>query len=170
MIIRHETTEDKAAVRYVNEQAFDRAGEASLVEALHASNKVILSLVAVQEEQVVGHILFCPVAVEAKSERYGAVGLGPMAVLPRLQHQGVGSALVRGGLEALRQQNHHVVVVLGDPKFYSRFGFSPASSYGIICQFDVPEEVFMLAELSPGAAAGKGGMVVYPPDFNEVSS
>ncbi len=168
MIIRPETIEDKESVRYVNEQAFGRAGEANLVESLHAKHKVILSLVAVEDGQIVGHILFCPVVIEEKPKSYDAIGLGPMAVLPQFQGQGIGSALVRSGFEALRQNNHQVVIVLGHPEFYSRFGFSPASSFGVGCQFNVPDEVFMLAELSPELAAGKSGTVIYPPEFNEV--
>jgi putative acetyltransferase len=168
MIIRSETTEDKEAVRYVNEQAFGRAGEANLVESLHAKHKVVLSLVAVQDDQVVGHILFCPVVIEAETRSYDAIGLGPMAVLPEFQGQGIGSALVRSSFEALRPNNHQVVIVLGHPEFYSRFGFSPASSFGVGCQFEVPDEAFMLAELSPETAAGRSGTVVYPPEFNEV--
>ena len=167
MIIRPETLEDKEAVRFVNEQAFGRAGEANLVELLHAKHKVVLSLVAVQEEQIVGHILFCPVVIEGKPESYAAVGLGPMSVLPQFQGQGIGSALVRSGFVALRQI-HQVVIVLGHPEFYSRFGFSPASSFGIGCQFDVPDEAFMLAELLPDVIAGRSGTVIYPPEFNEV--
>lgn len=168
MIIRPETIDDKEAVRSVNEQAFGRAAEADLVESLHAAHKVVLSLVAVQEGQIVGHILFCPVAIQAKTESYDAIGLGPMAVLPQFQRQGIGSALVRSGLEALRQQNHPLVIVLGHPEFYPRFGFLPASASGIGCPFDAPDEAFLLAELSPGAAAGKSGTVVYPPEFNAV--
>ncbi len=84
MIVRPEITKDKEAVRYVNEQAFGRAGEANLVESLHAKRKVVLSLVAVQDEQIVGHILFCPVVIEVETESHGAIGLGPMAVLPEL--------------------------------------------------------------------------------------
>ena len=168
MIIRPEAVEDQEAVRYVNEQAFGRAGEANLVESLHAAHKIILSLVAVQDGEIVGHILFCPVVVEAKPERYDAVSLGPMAVLPQFQRQGIGSALVRSGLEALRQSHHQVIIVLGHPEFYSRFGFSPAGSFGVGCQFDVPDEAFMLAELSPDAGTGKSGIVIYPPEFTEV--
>lgn len=168
MIIRPETPADRAAVRHVNEQAFGRAGEADLVEALHAGHQVVLSLVAVQDGQIAGHILFCPVVIEAESENYSAVGLGPMAVLPQFQKQDIGSSLVRRGLEALRQDNHQLVVVLGHPEFYPRFGFSPANTFGINCQFDVPDEAFMLAELAPKAAAGKNGTVIYPPEFNEV--
>lgn len=168
MIIRPETTGDKEAVRYVNEQAFGRTGEANLVESLHARHKVALSLVAVQDKQIVGHILFCPVVIEARSESYNAVGLGPMAVLPQFQGQGIGSALVRSGFEALRQNNYQVVIILGHPGFYQRFGFSPASSFGVGCQFEVPDEAFLLAELSPEAAAGRSGTVIYPPEFDEV--
>jgi putative acetyltransferase len=168
MIIRPETIEDKEAVRYVNEQAFSRAGEADLIEVLHAKNKVVLSLVAVRDDQVVGHILFSPVKIEAEKTSYDAVGLGPMAILPEFQSRGIGSNLISSSFEALRRNNHYLVVVLGHPEFYPRFGFTPASTFGIGCQFDVPDEAFMVAELSPDAAVGKSGIVIYASEFNEV--
>lgn len=166
--IRPESAGDAEAIRQVNEQAFGRPEEARLVEALREGNNVVLSLVAVDAGQVVGHILFCPVIIEAEGNLYDAVGLGPMAVLPAFQNRGVGSALVRAGLEALRNQEHAAVVVLGHPEFYPRFGFVPASRHGIRSRYDVPDAVFMVAELAPGALAGKGGTVAYPPEFDAV--
>lgn len=164
-MIRPETSADEAAIRLVNEQAFERDGEANLVEVLRQNHKVVLSLVAVITGQVVGHILFCPVTIEADGKSYSAIGLGPMAVLPEFQRQGIGSDLVQHGLELLRQ-DHDVVVVLGHTEFYTRFGFVPATTYGVRCTFGVPEKYFMLVELSPGTA--KSGTVHYPPEFDEV--
>jgi putative acetyltransferase len=168
MIIRPETVEDREAIASLTTEAFGRAGEAYLIEALRARGKVVLSLVAVHEGHVAGHILFYPVLVETAGQSYQMAGLGPMAVLPQFQGQGLGSALVRRGLEELRRANHGAVVVLGHPEFYPRFGFVPASHYGIKSRYEVPDEVFMAVELIPGALAGKGGTVVYPPEFDSV--
>jgi putative acetyltransferase len=113
----------------------------------------------------VGHILFCPVVIEAGKNRFSAVGLGPMAVLPAFQRRGIGSRLVREGLEQLRKNNHAAVVVLGHPEFYPRFGFALASTYGIRSEYNVPDEAFMAIELLPNGLAAKGGTVVYPREF-----
>ena len=167
LTIRKETPEDAMAIRYVNEQAFGNACEADLIEKLRLRRGFILSLVAIQEEQVVGHILFSPVTIESESSVITAAGLGPMAVLPEYQRQEIGSQLVRAGLEELRHTNYEIVVVLGHPDYYPRFGFSPASKYGINCEYDVPEEVFMILELREGALAGRSGTVKYQPEFSE---
>lgn len=167
MLIRPETSADYKAITYVEEHACG-LNEANLVQVLRFHHKVILSLVAVMNEQVVGHILFSPVVIEATEGVINAVGLGPMGVLPQFQRQGIGSALVRNGLEALRKDNYTAVVVLGHPEFYPRFGFSPSVVYGIKSQYDVPDDVFMVAELVPGALLGKSGTVVYSPEFSSV--
>ncbi|MDP6511482.1 MAG: N-acetyltransferase [Dehalococcoidia bacterium] len=165
--IREETSADTAAIRYVNEQAFEGKVEAGLVEKLRLRRAFILSLVAIHAHEVVGHILFSPVTIESEQSAFTAVGLGPMAVLPPHQRRGIGSQLVRRGLEKLRRANHDIVVVLGHPHYYPRFGFSPTRPNGIRCEFDVPEEVFMLLELRRGAIAGKTGTVKYQPEFGE---
>ena len=167
LTIRQEISGDTMAIRHVNEQAFGSTVEADLIEKLRLRQGFILSLVAIQEEQVVGHILFSPVTIETEDSVFTAAGLGPMAVLPAYQQRGIGSQLVRAGLEELRHTNHEVVVVLGHPNYYPRFGFSPAKSYGIRCEYDVPEEVFMVLELRQGALAGRSGMVKYQPEFGE---
>ena len=167
MLIRPETSADYEAIAYVEEQACG-LNEANLVQALRSHQKVILSLVGVFREQVVGHILFSPVAIETPKGAIDAVGLGPLGVLPQFQRQGIGSALVRHGLEALRKDNYAAVVVLGHPNFYSRFGFSASVAYGIKSQYNVPDDVFMVTELVLGALNGKSGTVVYAPEFNSV--
>jgi putative acetyltransferase len=165
VVIRREAPEDGAAVREVNERAFEQPDEAEIVDRLRSHGKVLLSLVAVREDRVVGHILFTRVVVESCEESFTAVGLGPMAVLPELQKRGVGSLLVREGLDACRKREHEVVVLVGHPEYYPRFGFVPASRYGLTCEFEVPDEVFMAVELREGALAGRTGRVRYEPEF-----
>jgi putative acetyltransferase len=124
--------------------------------------------VAVDGEQVVGHILFTAVTVEPEVPAWTALGLAPMAVLPQYQRQGVGSQLVRAGLAECLRQGHTVVVVLGHPAYYPRFGFVPAAAKGLRCEYPVPDEVFMVAELMPEALAGRTGLVKYRPEFAKV--
>ena len=163
-LVRDERPEDYAAVYRVNALAFGQEGEAALVERLRGACAHI-SLVAVEDEQVVGHIFFSPVAVESEGAAFEAVGLAPMAVLPEFQNRGVGSRLVRRGLEECARRGHGVVFVLGHPEFYPRFGFTPAKAKGITCEYPVPDDVFMVLELKPGALGGRTGLVRYRPEF-----
>jgi putative acetyltransferase len=166
--IRHEQPADIAAIHRVNERAFNAPEEAVLVDKLREHGKVILSLVAVHEAQIVGHILFSPVVIESPQQSIHAIGLAPMAVLPELQNQGIGSRLVKAGLDECRRSGHQIVVVLGHPEYYPRFGFAPASRYGIRSEYDVPDEVFMAMELQEGALTACAGTVKYQPEFNDV--
>jgi len=166
--IRQERPEDAAAIRQVNEQAFGQAEEADIVDALRRRGAFTLSLVAILADQVVGHILFTPVTIDSGNSSFEALGLGPMAVLPPYQKMGIGSKLIRAGLDQCRQAGHGIVVVLGHPEYYPRFGFSPAKPLGIQYEQEVPDEVFMIAELRVGALAGRGGIVRYQPEFNSV--
>jgi putative acetyltransferase len=163
--IRDESREDAGAIRFVLEQAFGESNEADLVEMLRRRGAITLSLVAVQENEVVGHILFSPVTIESAGSTLNAIGLGPMAVLPPYQRKGIGSQLVRIGLEQCAQAGHEIVVVVGHPEYYPRFGFAPAKQRGIRCEFDVPDDVFMVLELREGAVGGRGGIVKYQPEF-----
>jgi putative acetyltransferase len=166
--VRPEIPADHAEVRRVNELAFGQPAEADLVDALRAAGAATLSLVAVHEGRVAGHILFSPVTVASPSGDFAAVGLAPMAVLPELQKQGVGSLLVRAGLDELRRAGHEVVVVLGHPVYYPRFGFARAGARGIRFEHDAPDKAFMVLELRPGALRGRGGVVRYRPEFDAV--
>ena len=168
MTVRTESTKDDESVRRVNELAFEQPNEADLVDALRANAHPFISLVAVVDEQVVGHIFFSPVSIESESGVFTAMGLAPMAVLPEYQNQGIGSQLVREGLKECQRLGHGIVVVLGHANYYPRFGFTPASLKGLRSEYDVPDEVFMVTELVPGALEGRRGLVKYHPEFGKV--
>jgi putative acetyltransferase len=124
IIVRPETGADHEAIRHVNRLAFGQDEEARLVDALREGGFVRLSLIAEEAGQVVGHILFRDLPIVTDAGTVPALALAPMAVLPEFQWQGIGSSLVRRGLDECRQRGHKIVVVLGHPHFYPRFGFS----------------------------------------------
>lgn len=161
--IRLEEPRDLADVRETNEQAFGAPLEARLVDSLRGSPDSI-SLVATVDDRVIGHILFTPVTIEP-SVSIRVAGLGPMSVRLGYQRMGIGSELVRAGLEASRRAGYSAVVLVGHPKYYPRFGFVPADTKGLACEFPVPREAFMVIELEAGALAGSAGVVRYRPEF-----
>jgi len=165
--IRPETPKDADSIRYVNEQAFGQISEAAIVDKLRNRNALTASLVATKENEVVGHIAFSPVTIESEYSSFGAVALAPMAVLPSYQRKGIGSQLVRAGLEECRRLGHDIVVVLGHPDYYPRFGFVSAKQRGIDCEFEVPDEAWMILELEEGILGGRSGTVKYQPEFKE---
>jgi len=165
MDIRTENLEDAEAVRKVNIAAFGRENEANLVDRLRGIASTF-SLVAVTSNRVVGHLFFSPVVVEGKcSSNLLILGLAPVAVLPNYQRQGIGSLLIREGLKECGRSGFHAVVVLGYPDFYPRFGFVPASSKSLGCEYDVPDEAFMVLELESGALQDCSGTVKYRSEF-----
>ncbi len=167
MLTRAEKPEDHAAVFEINRLAFETDEEARLVDVLRQEVKSLISLVGEKQGVIVGHILFTPVTVEGRNETWRAMGLGPMAVHPAHQRQGVGTALVRAGLAACREMGEAVVFVLGHPTYYPRFGFRPAPPQGL--RFAAPDfdPYFFLLELQPGTAEGWRGWVRYHPAFNQ---
>jgi len=167
-VIRLEEPEDIAAIRRVNEEAFGSPAEADLVDALRRNGKVTFSLVAEHDDRIVGHILFSLVRLETDGRELMGVGLAPVAVLPEFQDRGIGSLLVQNGLERCRETGHPFAVVLGHHSYYPRFGFAPASRFGIKSEFDVVDENFMAMELRKGALQNRAGMAKYQPEFNEV--
>ena len=165
--IRRERPEDIAVIRTLNETAFDQSAEADIIDALRDVCADVLSLVAESDDEIVGHILFSPVTIEGGSQSRQGMGLAPMAVTPDRQRQGIGSELVQAGLEILRKQGCPFVIVLGHPAFYPRFGFVPASRYGLISQWEgVPDAAFMVLVLDASSMAGVTGVARYREEFD----
>lgn len=165
--IRPEIPEDRASIHYVNHEAFGRIQEADLVDKLWKRGVLTVSLVAIQDTAIVGHIAFSPVEIASKKSSFGALTLAPVAVLPTHQNNGIGSQLVIAGLEECRRLGHEIVVLAGHPNYYPRFGFVPAYAKGIGCEFKVPDEAWMIKELKQGALAGRQGKVRFQPEFRE---
>jgi putative acetyltransferase len=159
--VRDEGPDDVAAIRAVNDAAFDQPLEGRIVDALRSHGAVRLSLVAAVEGRIVGHILFSPVT-SAGAE---GLGLGPMAVMPDHQRRGIGAALIEAALARLRAAGFPFVVVLGHHEYYTRFGFVPASRYGLRCEWDVPDEAFLVHVIDPAATASAAGLIRYRPEF-----
>jgi putative acetyltransferase len=168
--IRQQGLQDEQAVHQVNALAFEREEEARLVEAIRTAPDSIpeLSLVAVLDDRIVGHILFSPITIQTPEASLPAISLAPLAVLPEYQGQGIGSALVRTGIEECRRLGHRIIIVLGHPGYYPRFGFSTALARDLVCPFGEVGEAWMALELQPGALNGVLGAVRYPPCFEGV--
>lgn len=165
--IWEERPEDHGAIRTVHLAAFGRPAEADLVDALRRQAAPVVSLVALENERVVGHVMFSPVALSSRPD-LSLMGLAPLAVHPQWQRRGIGSALVEYGLDRCLEYGRGAVVVLGHSGYYPRFGFSPAAPRGIVCEYDAPEEAFLLRELEPGYLAGASGTVHFHAAFAAV--
>ena len=165
-IIREERPNDRAAVRDVNIRAFGQLVEADLVDTLRERAGRFLSLVAIKDDHVVGHILFTPVMITGEDMIVEGMGLAPMAVLPGYQRQGIGSELVRAGIARLATTACPFVIVLGHPSYYPRFGFEPASRHGIRSEWEVPDEAFMILVLDPARMRAVFGVARYRPEFS----
>ena len=166
VVIRQEAADDLETIQAVHRLAFDGDEESRLVDALRAEGWVRASLVAEAEGRVIGHIMFSDLPILTPDATIPALSLAPLAVIPGKQRQGVGSALVREGLQFCRTHRHQIVVVLGHPKFYPRFGFSAKLTERLKSPFS--GEAFMAMELVPGALDGLEGKVRYPPPFGLV--
>ncbi|MGA2583146.1 MAG: N-acetyltransferase [Tepidisphaeraceae bacterium] len=152
-------------LREIHLQAFGgRAEEANLVELLYAAGKARPSLVAIVTGDIVAHVVFSPVTIECAPNNFKAVGLGPVAVLPACQRKGIGTRLVRVGLDACLADKIDAIVVLGSPRFYGRFGFRAAKDFGLRNEY-VDDGHFMIRELRPDALGDVSGMVRYSPEF-----
>lgn len=167
LLVRVETVEDRDAVDRVHRLAFGREDEARLVRELRASEAFLpeLSLVSERDHEVIGHLLLTKLRIRGDGASTEGLALAPMAVLPEHQGRGVGSELVRHGLDEARRQGHALVVVLGHPEYYPRFGFTPAQDRGVEPPFVCPREAFLALELVPGALEGVRGVVDYAEPF-----
>ena len=163
--IRPEKPGEHETVRAINRRAFGGEDEARLVDNLRGAGLVRLSLVAVRDDEMVGHILFSELLIETEEGTLDALALAPVAVVPEHHRKGIGSELVGRGLEACRAAGHRIVIVLGHPDFYPRFGFSPDLAKNLSAPFS--GDAFMAAELVPGALDGVAGTVKYPAAFDE---
>ncbi|MBK9260615.1 MAG: N-acetyltransferase [Polyangiaceae bacterium] len=168
IFVRPEDARDIAAIREVNERAFERADEARLVDALRKANAMTASLVAEVDGRIVGHVLFSPVHIDRGGERDMAVGLGPMAVVPEAQRRGIGTALVHAGIERMREAGHGAIVVLGHPSYYPRLGFAPARHFGLRWEVPGHDDAFFAMELRAGFLGARVGVVRYRAEFMQV--
>jgi putative acetyltransferase len=166
--ICEEQAQDADGIRQVNRMSFGGEYEAEVVDRLRENCPTILSLVAKDGEDVVGHILFSPAKiVQPEGESIFGMGLAPLAVLPVYQGLGIGSALSQEGLKRMEMAHHPFVIVLGHPSYYPRFGFEKASTYGIISAFkDVPDEAFMIYILDREVMTDVSGVAHYRAEFN----
>lgn len=167
--IRPEQPSDYARVDEIQRAAFGQDGEARLVEALRERAKPYLSLVAESAGEVVGHVLFSPVSIEGIGDPPPLAGLAPLAVSPEMQGRGAGSALVRAGLRDCEALDWQVVFLLGNPAYYSRFGFTLSAERGLRYESEAFDAAFQLCELVPGALSGCSGWVRYHPAFSELA-
>lgn len=171
--IRQETPDDCARVVELTAKAFKTMpfsddNEDKLVENLHKANTFIpeLSLIAELDGQLVGHILFTPMQIKSEQEIFESLVLGPVSVLPEFQKQGIGGQLITVGHQIARKMGFNSVILIGHPEYYPRFGYKPASTWGIKTMIPLPsDDVFMAVELTEGALTGVSGMVVFPPEF-----
>lgn len=170
--IRQELPDDAPGISEVHLQAFGQDGESRLVDALRNDGVVNpdLSFVAVHGERIIGHILFTPVQIVSGMVASPALALAPLGVHQDYQCRGIGAALIEEGLDECRRLGHHIVIVVGHPLYYPRFGFTAASGAGITAPFPCPDDAFMALSLKPGALDGIGGMVRYPAAFDAVGA
>lgn len=174
VMIRKETNEDFNETELVVKKAFENAeysdqSEHLLVDKLRKSDAFIteLSLVAEVNHEIVGHSLLTKLKIKNSDKEYESLALAPVSILPEYQKQGLGSQLIEESLKIARELGYTSVIVLGHHEYYPKFGFKPASAYGIKAPFEVPNESFMAVELRDGSLENVRGTVVYPPAFNE---
>lgn len=170
LTLRREKASDFHGIYLVHQAAFRQEAEGRLVEKLRKNKAYIpeLSLVAIQDNLVVGHIIFSKIKISGGQKDYESLTLAPLGVLPEFQNKGIGSLLVREGLKKARELGYRSVIVLGHKNFYPRFGFVPASRWGIESPYEVPDEAFMAIELVPGGLDGISGKVKYDEAFEEL--
>lgn len=159
--IRDEAHGDESAITALLQASFPSSVEARLVGLLRDAGRLTVSLVAEVDGRVVGHVGFSPVTTTAGQN---GIGLAPVAVLPEYRQCGIAAELIRAGLHRCQSLQHGWCVVLGEPTYYARFGFRPASAFGLNDEYG-GGEAFQIVELSPGSIPIEGGLVQYVPEF-----
>ena len=168
ILIRKEEQKDHEDVQKINDLAFGQPVEGEIVEKIRSSCDEIISLVAEEDNNVVGHIFFSPVKIKTDNGEVKGMGLAPMAVHPDFQNKGIGSLLVEEGLKIVKELSYPFVIVLGHENYYPRFGFEPASKFGIKCQWDgIPDNVFMVIIYDEAIMKDVTGTAKYRDEFNE---
>ena len=142
MIIRNEIKSDATDISTINNQAFKEPDEAKIVENLRKNNNLTISLVAEIDKKIIGHIAYSP--IYNKNKEIVGIGLAPIAVLPSYQRQGIGSELVKKGNSIALLKGFKKIFVLGDTKYYCRFGFKVAKNYNYFSKFDPDANNFMI--------------------------
>ena len=167
VLIRNERKNDYDQIRKINDLAFGQENEGKMIDALRKTSdfNYLLSLVAEIKGEIVGHILFYPIKIKNKIEEFIVLSLAPMAVHPDYQKNGIGTKLVKSGLEVAKELGFGAVIVVGHPKYYPRFGFTPAKNWNIKLPFDVPDDVFLALELKENALKYCNGTVEFPKEF-----
>ena len=168
--IREELEKDYEVVERLTEEAFKNAvhsdgTEHLLVNRLRKSDDFIkeLSLVAEDNGKVIAHLMLTKAKINNGDMSVETLALAPVSVIPEYQGKGIGSKLIN----VARRLGYKSVIVLGHDKYYPKFGFVPASKYGIKAPFDVPDEAFMVKELNDGSLIGVSGIVEYTKEFFE---
>lgn len=171
IIVRPENNDEQAAISQSIRMAFGRQNETELVDRLRNSLAFIptLSLVAVRNNKIVGHILFSHVKIVNGKRETAALGIAPLSVLPEFQNQGIGKQLMKEGLRKAAELGHKLVLVLGNEHYYHKFGFLPAGKWRIKFPMDVPSQTFLALALIPKALQNVSGIVQYAPEFNILS-
>ncbi len=173
--IRKEHPSDFSFVSELIRKAFasleiSNHNEDKLVENLRKSAGFTdeLSLIAEVDGRIAGHILFSPVRIENGLQSFKSLVLAPVSVLPEFQKQGIGGALITEGHKKAAECGFSSVILLGHPQYYPRFGYKPASTWGIKTHYNLPsDDVFMAVELTEHALKNVSGMVIFPPEFDE---
>lgn len=170
--IRTETVKDYPAVYDLNYNAFDkRNDESDLVNRIRASAEFIpeLSLVAELEDgTIAGYLMLSQAEIRNGSDTCPVLALAPLAVRPDYQRQGIGGELIREGQRRAKKLGYGLILLIGHPEYYPRFGFVPAREHGLeLTQYDVPDEVFMVCELRDGELRRIQGELIYPPAFSD---
>ena len=165
MLLRFEKEGDIKGIHSVHVQSFETDQEAKLVDDLRLNGLDLISLVAEENQKIIGHILFSPIHLDSNI-KLKMMGLAPLAISPNYQNRGIGSSLVWKGLYICKQEKIKSVAVLGNPNYYSRFGFESSVNFGIRSDFNVNPEVFLLKELETGILFGCDGIVKYHQRFN----